>query len=403
MNERISILQVLRPAGVLLFVAVMFVSSGLAQTAEPDSIAIVPEDTVVALEAEVQFTAEVFDSNSVVIDTTVEWSVFPESIGTIDSTGLFSAVAEGAGYVYASLGAMIDSASVGVVDTAAAGVINSITIRRMLPSGKLHNKVTEIQEGSGEYKFTGFPSPLNFLNGGRLQFPVGSLHEDIAIVIRLPQFVKIEGDTVSCFEHSDSTKRIASGAEFIVTVEGDTVSPYYFDIPVSVSLPYKKGLLAQLGLDPANLGMGFYTDTTGVDTSGISNTVLETSNNRIIADVAHFSALVLYGESEVSGVSDDRYITAPDDYILEQNYPNPFNPVTTLRFGLRTPANVTIGVYNILGQEVAVLIDRDMAAGWHQVQWNGTNSMGMPVSGGVYIYRMIAGANIQTRKMILIK
>ena len=70
----------------------------------------------------------------------------------------------------------------------------------------------------------------------------------------------------------------------------------------------------------------------------------------------------------------------PDTYALRQNYPNPFNPVTTISYDLVNDGFVTLKVYNMLGQEVANLVNTDQKAGVHAVQWNGTGLTGHPVS-----------------------
>jgi hypothetical protein len=299
-----------------------------------------------------------------------------------------------------------DSAHITVVDTLVSGVINTVTIRKVLPNGKLHHKIDVVQEGSEEYKFSGFPSPLNFLNGGRLQFPIGSLSKNINITIKLPQFAKIEGDSVSGFESDDTTKIITSGAEFIVTVDDDTVSPYYFASPVSVSLPYKRGLLTKLGLNPEDITMVFYSDTTGIDTNGITNVVIDSSRNRIIADVAHFSIIVLYAESEeiVTNIDDISSTTGiSDKFSLEQNYPNPFNPETKIKYILPKSTRITIKIYNLLGQEVITLVDKLQSAGTFEVMWDGKNKLGSPVSSGIYFYQIRTKDFINTKRMMLLR
>lgn len=93
----------------------------------------------------------------------------------------------------------------------------------------------------------------------------------------------------------------------------------------------------------------------------------------------------------------------PDEFGLADNYPNPFNPVTRIRFQLPKAAHVTMKVYNILGQEVRTLVNKDMSAGFHFIRWDGTNSLGKRVSSGVYIYRIQAGDFKMSKKMTLIK
>ncbi|NUN69149.1 MAG: T9SS type A sorting domain-containing protein [Bacteroidetes bacterium] len=93
----------------------------------------------------------------------------------------------------------------------------------------------------------------------------------------------------------------------------------------------------------------------------------------------------------------------PVEFALEQNYPNPFNPSTTIQFALPSDASVRLTVYDILGREVRSLVNTDMAAGYHNVAWDGRNNKGTSVASGIYIYRIEAGQFISTKKMMLLK
>jgi hypothetical protein len=96
----------------------------------------------------------------------------------------------------------------------------------------------------------------------------------------------------------------------------------------------------------------------------------------------------------------------PLEFKLSQNYPNPFNPKTTIRFGIPENADgqrVTLKVFNVLGQEIATLIDQDLSMGYHEVEWNSTNRSGQMVSSGVYFYNLSTGKETIVRKMILVR
>ena len=93
----------------------------------------------------------------------------------------------------------------------------------------------------------------------------------------------------------------------------------------------------------------------------------------------------------------------PADYALEQNYPNPFNPATTIEYSLPTRSEVTISIYNILGQEVKTLVNAVKAAGDHVARWDGTDRTGERVASGVYFYRIEAGNFVSSKKMLLLK
>ncbi len=88
----------------------------------------------------------------------------------------------------------------------------------------------------------------------------------------------------------------------------------------------------------------------------------------------------------------------PDEYSLSQNYPNPFNPKTTIQFALKAQGRTTIKVYDMLGREVATLVDKDMAAGRYDIQFHDVT-----LSSGVYFYTITSGDFKATRKMILMK
>jgi len=87
----------------------------------------------------------------------------------------------------------------------------------------------------------------------------------------------------------------------------------------------------------------------------------------------------------------------PTECQLEQNYPNPFNPSTTIRYGLPKSANVSLKIFNALGQEVVVLVNERKDAGSYSVHWNAN------VPSGIYFYRLQAGDFMETKKMILIR
>ena len=93
----------------------------------------------------------------------------------------------------------------------------------------------------------------------------------------------------------------------------------------------------------------------------------------------------------------------PANFALHQNYPNPFNPITSLRYDLPEQAQVTLTIYDMLGREVTQLINTTQEAGSKSVQWDATDSFGIPVSAGVYLYQIRAGEFVQTRKMVLLK
>ena len=96
------------------------------------------------------------------------------------------------------------------------------------------------------------------------------------------------------------------------------------------------------------------------------------------------------------GVEDEG--TLPTEYALEQNYPNPFNPTTTFRYSIPQTSKVVIKVYDILGNEIAKLMDEEKSIGTYELTWDASN-----LSSGIYFYQLKAGEYAQTRKMLLLK
>jgi hypothetical protein len=89
----------------------------------------------------------------------------------------------------------------------------------------------------------------------------------------------------------------------------------------------------------------------------------------------------------------------PHFFKLHQNYPNPFNPKTTIKFALPKACTVNLKVYDMMGQEVAMLVNEELAAGNHCRQWNASK-----ISSGVYFYRLTTNTGyIQTKKLLLLK
>ena len=100
-------------------------------------------------------------------------------------------------------------------------------------------------------------------------------------------------------------------------------------------------------------------------------------------------------ELTVVGISEERLLSL---FTLHQNYPNPFNPETVIMYSLPKAEEVSLVVYNLIGEKVAQLIEEKMSAGHHQVTWDASN-----FASGIYFYRLQAGNLVQTRKMVLLK
>jgi hypothetical protein len=113
------------------------------------------------------------------------------------------------------------------------------------------------------------------------------------------------------------------------------------------------------------------------------------------------------GTSVYSDIVEVEFSFVPSEFLLYQNYPNPFNPSTVIGYQLPVSGNVTLKVYDVLGREVATLVNEYKEAGYHEVEFNpaspiGAGSIQQPVS-GVYFYQLKTGDYTETKKMILLR
>jgi hypothetical protein len=115
-------------------------------------------------------------------------------------------------------------------------------------------------------------------------------------------------------------------------------------------------------------------------------TLLTTDANSLISSLNNFNSPIL----------EEKPVT--DKYILKQNFPNPFNPYTFIQYSIPKANDVTLKVYDMTGREVVELVNKYQNAGDYMVQFNGNN-----LGSGVYIYKLICGNIVETKKMILVK
>jgi hypothetical protein len=141
-------------------------------------------------------------------------------------------------------------------------------------------------------------------------------------------------------------------------------------------------------LDGLTVGTSYFWKVKSVDSKGTTS--------------SYYSGTGEFKVSSVTAVQENKPVI-PREFSVSQNYPNPFNPSTIIEYALPKSSLVTIKIYNILGQEVKTLMNSQLQAGTYSVRWNGDNNFGQHVSTGTYIYRVTAGANVKTMKMILLK
>ena len=152
---------------------------------------------------------------------------------------------------------------------------------------------------------------------------------------------------------------------------------------------FDEGLIMQ-----ADLGSATAVDSTAVDIR-ISST---DSTGATVDQVVAPAFAVGNWQGSTTDVKDLTLGKVPDHFALEQNYPNPFNPSTAISYQLTVNSEVTLKVFDVLGREVATLVNEKKDAGSYSVRFSGAG-----LSSGVYLYRLQAGEFTQTRKLMLLK
>jgi hypothetical protein len=106
----------------------------------------------------------------------------------------------------------------------------------------------------------------------------------------------------------------------------------------------------------------------------------------------------IFVQNQATSIDDQGILLSPNSYNLAQNYPNPFNPTTTIKYSIPESGNVSLKVYDILGNEVASLVNEEKVQGVYSVTFDASR-----LSSGVYFYKIRAGNYFETKKMLLIK
>ncbi len=183
-----------------------------------------------------------------------------------------------------------------------------------------------------------------------------------------------------------------SGTNWIARNNGLPASPYVWSLRTVDSVLF------------AGLSSGVYRSTdlgetwSSTDDGGTLNravVAIEATDSELIAGT--FGGLWRRSLSGlISSVSEES--PRPIEFGLSQNYPNPFNPTTKFEMRIADFGIVSLKVYNVLGQEVATLVNEQKAPGVYSVSWNASN-----LSSGVYYYRMTIGSFVETKKMMLVR
>jgi hypothetical protein len=142
----------------------------------------------------------------------------------------------------------------------------------------------------------------------------------------------------------------------------------------------------------------FFLDSSYIPPAG--DFILTTAAAQNIPCESFINDTVLFSFSGVSNINPG---VLPAKFELSQNYPNPFNPDTKIEFAVPRKSQVDLVIYNVMGQRVRTLVNDVLDAGWKQVTWDGMDDYGNEVSSGIYLYKIIAGDFVASKKMTLVK
>lgn len=269
---------------------------------------------------------------------------------------------------------------------------DTITIQIELPNGVI-TRTDTVAEGD-TLMFSGLPFPLHIMNGGELEFPEDAVSHDITITIEIPRFAEVD----SADQNVSFGDSIASAINFNVSVDDSTISPYEFDSPLTLKMSIPEGLPHAMSSRLDDFVLAFVDSTGQFNIDGINTVEVDSVNGLVTAEVSHFSTVAMTTDDQTPTDSDRMATSTPQRYKLDQNYPNPFNPVTRISYEIPEQASVTLTVYNVLGQNVATLVNETQRAGRHEASFDASD-----LSSGVYIYRLEAGDFAQSRTMMLVK
>jgi len=123
-------------------------------------------------------------------------------------------------------------------------------------------------------------------------------------------------------------------------------------------------------------------------------------------DLMQIAELEIWGKLE-SDVAIENPSVVASEFELSQNYPNPFNPTTNISYSIPSDSKVNLGIYNMQGQLIRNLVQKNQSAGKYNIEWNATNTFGTPMASGIYFYNLTIESKgekkVKTRKMVLMK
>jgi len=233
------------------------------------------------------------------------------------------------------------------------------------------------------------------------------------------RIVDVDGDATNFTNDEVDTLALAIGAAFAATV-GDLDMDGSDEVYFGGSVGANGDLIQWNGSDFTSwntdtLARGFISKMAVADINGNGYPEIVSAHQSVVDSIEVIDGtdttmvvnpnywIIRLTEMTPEGTKDYRVVT-PDDYKLGNAYPNPFNPITNINFSLPISKEISVIIYNMLGQEVIRLIDNQtLTSGYHEVAWNGLDVQGKPVASGTYIYTLRYGNFQQSKQVTLLK
>ncbi len=364
------------------------INSCYVRTYDVKYFVIVPKNVVTDTIKTLKINIDTYDADSVKHNlpiTMFKLTSTNSTVGTIDSLGNFRGEENGTTYIIASFNGYSDTATVNV--EGASGIVSFDELESLdgwtltgnnLDSLSVSLSMDQKSAGNASFKiyytYTYDPQSGNYMIYLNKDLPVFGIPDSIYLDVKSNG---LNHKLYYLFSDINSGTFRGFGKKYL----NDSSS---FD---NVNAPMT-GLAQQSG----NPGLTYPLTLNRIEIQLAGSTVKGSINSGII----YVDNLRLKYPGNITGVENNH--TLPGSFSLEQNYPNPFNPSTVIGFSLIKSGKISLKVYDILGREVADLINRELGAGYHSVLFNASG-----LSSGVYFYKLETNEHSTIKKMILLK
>jgi Secretion system C-terminal sorting domain len=250
--------------------------------------------------------------------------------------------------------------------------IRKITDKETLQNNKTYFKIEEYEQ-NGLLPTSTFYERIDSLNGRIYRYDLDSINTGREYLI--DDLLAEVSDSLECYRFKHYLTPTVVEYLGDTTLFNDTVSYKRFSIP-SFPTDYAYILAKNFGL----INFSSNDDNRAYDFS-LKGAFIKGQ---------------IYGDTTVTEIATKNY--RPNEFLLRQNFPNPFNPSTVINYEISQSSFVKIKVYDVLGREIAIMVNEEKPAGKYSITFNGGN-----LSSGIYFYSITAGSFHQTKKMVLLK